>query len=389
MRGIAGPVLAFLIGLSLAGAAMERGGRGAYRFDLGPASEIARGQVHAVELKAPGGIRTARRYPRFNAVYVTRTPGGGIAIFPNATPIAGCLLVWRASTPSAPPAFVDPCAGGQWDPQGRYVSGPERQDLLRLPATVSDTGRLIIDTLKVSPSAPAELIPEAMPEVMPGVTLPPAPPAPAAGWAWVIVPTTASPPRSERSWVAGTLITLGRGWGVTAADAAVLLVALALVAGAVAFGAASLWRARARQPAGAADVYLEWRNGRRWSRYPDPPLALEPREERSVRVRLVNEGKRVARGVSVVIETETPLLVHLDARAGAFVARTMFPDGVVHLRWEFERSLPPRGRSRGETLRLSRTEDIEVAGLTRVIVVRCRPAGGGRETSTHVAVRLA
>lgn len=384
MRGFAGPVLVFLIAMSLAGAVMERGGRGAHQFDLGPPPEIARGQVRAVELRAPGGIRTARYYPKFNAVYVTRTSGGGIAIFPNATPIAGCLLVWRPPASGMPSAFVDPCAGGQWDVQGRYVSGPERQDLLRLPATVSDTGRLIIDTLDVSASAPAEILPEPMPEETP----PPALPAPVAEPVWVLAPTVASPPRSERSWVAGTLITLGRDWGVTAADAAALLVALALVAGVVAYGAASLWRARARQPAGDADVYLEWRDGRRWSRYPEPALALAPGEEQSVRVRLVNEGKRVARGVSVEIETERPLLVYLDARAGAFVARSMFPDG-AHIRWEFERSLPPRGRSRVETLRLSRTEDTQAAGLTRVIVVRCRPSDGGHETSTHVAVRLA
>ncbi len=42
-----------------------------------------------------------------------------------------------------------------------------------------------------------------------------------------------------------------------------------------------------------------------------------------------------------------------------------------------------------ETLRLSRTADTQAAGLTRAVVVRCRPRDGGRETSTHVAVRLA
>lgn len=271
---------------------------------------------------------------------------------------------------------MDPCAGGQWDVQGRYVSGPERQDLLRIPATVSAAGRIVIDTLDVSASPPVEVPPEATPEQAPS-------PAPAPEW--LLIPTVANPPRPERSGISGALVTFGRGWGVTPADAAALLMALALVAGAAAYVAASLLRA-ARRPASGADVYLEWRNGRRWSRYPEPAPVLAPGEEQSVRVRLVNEGKAVARGVSLVIDAEWPLLVELDARAG-IVARALLPDG-VQLRWEFNRSLPPRGRSRVETVRLSRSPDTEAPGLTRVIVVRCRPSDGDRETSTHVAVIL-
>lgn len=64
MRGFAGSVMVFIIALSLAGAVKERGGRGAHQFDLGPAPAVVSGQVHAVGLHAPGGIRTARRYPR-------------------------------------------------------------------------------------------------------------------------------------------------------------------------------------------------------------------------------------------------------------------------------------------------------------------------------------
>lgn len=381
MRGIAGSVLVFLLAASLTGIVVERGGHGAHQFDLGPESEVASGQMHAVGLDAPGGIRTARRYPRFTAVYVTRTPGGSIAIFPNATPIAGCLLVWRPPTSTAAPAFMDPCAGGQWDEQGRYVSGPERQDLLRLMVTVSGAGRLLIDTLDVSPSSPAEIPPEAMLE------LPPPNPSPTvAGSGWTLIPAVARPPRSERSWVAGRLITLGREWGISAADAAVLLVSLGLVVGAVTYGVASVLRAHTRRAPGNSAIYLEWRDGRRWSRYPEPAMVLAPGGKRSVRVRLANESAGVVDGVSVLLEAPQPLLLDLDARVGT-VARSVLSDD-VHLRWEFGRRLRPGGRSGVETLHLSRSADSEVVGLTRVIVVRCGPAGGGAETATHVVVQL-
>ncbi len=379
MRGVAGSVLVFLVAASLTGAAMERGGHGAHQFDLGPAPESIN-QVKAMGLDAAGGIRTARRYPKFTVVYVTRTPEGALAIFPNTTPIAGCLLVWRPSTERTPPAFVDPCAGGQWDLRGRYVSGPEPQDLLQIPPNVSDAGRLIIDTLDVVPGSPAGLAPGATSEA----TSQPSEPAPLPEW--VLIPAVARPPRSERSWVAGRLITLGREWGISGADAAVLLVSLGMVVGAVTYGVASVLRARARRAPGNSAIYLEWQDGRRWSRYPEPPLALAPGSERSASVRLANEGAGAAEGVSVLLVAPRPLLLDLDARAGT-VARSVLPDG-VHLRWEFERRLRPGGRSGMETLHLSRSADSEVIGLTRVIVVRCGPAGGDPETATHIVVQL-
>lgn len=382
MRGITGSILGFLLAVSLTGIAVQRGGHGAHEFDLGPESEVVSGQVQAVGLDAAGGIRTARRYPRFTAVYVTRSPGGRIAIFPNATPIAGCLLVWRPPTSTAGPAFTDPCAGGQWDEQGRYISGPERQDLLRLLVTVDDAGHLLIDTLDVSPSSPAEIPPEAVPELPP--------PAPSTASVsvqeWVLIPTVAYPPRSDRSWLAGWLITLGREWGISATDAAVLLISVGMMVAAVGAASASLLGARARSAPGNPEVYLEWRDGRRWSRYPQPALALTPGDERSVRVRLANRGAGAADGVAVLLEAPRPLLLDLDARAGT-VARSVLPDG-VHVRWEFERRLRPGGRSGVETLHLVRSAESEVVGLTRVIVVRCSPASSDAETTTHVVVQL-
>ncbi|TAJ17959.1 MAG: hypothetical protein EPO65_10150 [Dehalococcoidia bacterium] len=383
MRGMGGAVITFLIALSLGGTALQRSGGGAHEFDLGPAPPILAGQIYAIDLKAPGGVRTARNYPRFNAVFLTRGPSGNLTAFPNVTPEAGCLLIFRAPTVAQPPAFTDPCEGGVWDARGTYVSGREKRDLLRLPLTVTDAGRLVIDTLDVAepPSATTPATPEATPAPDPYGT--PIEPAPAQ---WVLVPTVASPLRSDRGGLTGAADTLARQWGLAPRDVGLLGVSAALILGAGALAAGSYLRRDARRASHAAVVYVEWRTRRRWQQEPDPPITLYLHEERRIAIRLVNAGKATATGLTVTFEAEEPIALDLESRTGE-VSRSLLPTGAM-VRWMYGRAFPSGARSAVASLRVGRVDDTQHVAITRTLTVRCQPGEGGQETRARIHIRL-
>lgn len=384
MRGMGSAVITFLIALSLGGTALQRGGKGAHEFDLGPAPQMLAGQVYAVDLKAPGGVRTARYYPKFNAVFLTRTVGGALTAFPNVTPEAGCLLIFRQPTATQPPAFTDPCEGGEWDARGTYVSGREKRDLLRLPLTVTDAGRLVIDTLDVaeppSPASPAG--PDTTPVPDPYGT--PIEPAPVQ---WVLVPTVASPLRSDRGGISGALDTLARQWGLTLRDVSLLGLSALLVVGAGVLAVVSYVRRNAgRRSSDVAVVYVEWRTKRRWQREPDPPITLLANEERRIAIRLVNEGRSLAAALTVTFEAEEPIAIDLNARSGE-VSRSLMPTGAM-VRWVFGRPFPPHARSAVASLRIARVDGAQHDAITRTLTVTCRPGEGGQETRARLHIRL-
>jgi hypothetical protein len=387
MRGIGGAVITFLIAMSMAGTVIERGRGGAHQFDLGPPPQVAPGQVYAIELKATGGVRTAREFPKFSAVFLTRTPGGRLTASPNITPVAGCLLIFRAPTGSTAPAFVDPCEGGVWDVNGAYVSGRETQDLLRVPLVVAASGHLTIDTLEVAARIPDSAL--ASPTGTPapaGAEAPSVVPDEPAPSEWVLVPIVAEPTRSERSGIAGTLVTQARQWGLTPIDLVVLMVALILMMTAIGILlVTAIRRGSGTATPGAPQVYVEWRSGRRWALQPGV-LTLRTNEERRVSLRLANFGKAVAAGASITFDVDEPLTISLVSRFGAVTEMDL--PGQTRLRWEFKRRLPAGARSPVARLRLGRVDAPGHAALTREIIVQCRLADGGQDTRTSIPVRL-
>lgn len=384
MRGMGGAVITFLIALSLGGTALQRGGSGAHEFDLGPVPPILAGQIYAIDLKAPGGVRTARDHPKFNAVFLTRAASGNLTAFPNITPEAGCLLIFRQPTATNPPAFTDPCEGGEWDARGTYVSGREKRDLLRLPLTVTDAGRLVIDTLDVAepPAATTPATPEATPAPDPYGT--PIEPAPVQ---WVLVPTVASPLRSDRGGLSGTVDTLARQWGLAPRDVGLLGLSALLIVGAGSLTAVSYVRRDAgRLSSNVAVVYVEWRTKRRWQREPDPPITLLANEERRIAIRLVNAGKAAATGLTVTFEAEEPIAIDLEPRTGE-VSRSLLPTGAM-VRWMFGRAFPSGARSAVASLRVGRVDDTQHDAITRTLTVTCRPGEGGQEARARFLIRL-
>ncbi len=386
MQGVGGAIVAFVMAISMTASVIERNASGAHVFDLGPVPRVAPGQVLAVQLQAPNGVRTARFFPKFTAVYVTRLPGDRIAVFPNTTPIAGCLLLWEPPRTRSGPAFTDPCEGGQWDAEGRYLSGREQQDLLRLPVTVTDAGRLTVDTLNVAKRDAIEVLSPAGADserrtVPAGPAAEPAP----AQIEWVLVPIVAEPARSPQSGLAGPFAAMGRQWGLSAGDVALLAIAILLALGACGLLVYRWIERRPRPSHGPPSVYLEWRTGRRWSPQPSD-LTLRPRQERHATVRLANYGHSSAAGASVTFEVEEPLSIDIKSRFGV-TSHVVLPHQVL-LRWEFRRRLPAGSRSPVARLRLSRSDEDAIATLSREVVVRCVPADGGQETRSSIPVRL-
>ena len=67
-------------------------------------------------------------------VFVTRTGEGELLVLSPICPHLGCSVAWRANQNK----FVCPCHGGQFDADGRHLSGPPPRRLDRLDVQVKD-----------------------------------------------------------------------------------------------------------------------------------------------------------------------------------------------------------------------------------------------------------
>jgi Rieske Fe-S protein len=68
------------------------------------------------------------------AVYVGRTSAGELQVLSPVCPHLGCSVAWQDTQSK----FVCPCHGGQFDAQGRHISGPPPRGLDRLDARVAN-----------------------------------------------------------------------------------------------------------------------------------------------------------------------------------------------------------------------------------------------------------
>jgi Rieske Fe-S protein len=67
-------------------------------------------------------------------VFVTRTGEGKLQVLSPICPHLGCSVAWRANQNK----FVCPCHGGQFDADGKRLSGPPPRGLDRLDVQVKD-----------------------------------------------------------------------------------------------------------------------------------------------------------------------------------------------------------------------------------------------------------
>jgi len=68
------------------------------------------------------------------SVYVNRMPDGQLQVLSAICPHLGCSVAWQA----AQGKFVCPCHGGQFEPDGKHISGPPPRSLDNLKAQVKD-----------------------------------------------------------------------------------------------------------------------------------------------------------------------------------------------------------------------------------------------------------
>jgi len=67
-------------------------------------------------------------------VFVNRNPAGQLQVLSPICPHLGCSVAWHDNQKK----FICPCHGGQFDDQGRHISGPPPRGLDRLEARVKD-----------------------------------------------------------------------------------------------------------------------------------------------------------------------------------------------------------------------------------------------------------
>ncbi|MFL6446398.1 MAG: ubiquinol-cytochrome c reductase iron-sulfur subunit [Bryobacteraceae bacterium] len=72
-------------------------------------------------------------------VYVTKAPGGQLAVLSAVCPHLGCSVQWSASKHT----FVCPCHTAVFDPEGSRTSGPAPRGMDALPTEIQN-GRLMV-----------------------------------------------------------------------------------------------------------------------------------------------------------------------------------------------------------------------------------------------------
>jgi quinol---cytochrome c reductase iron-sulfur subunit, bacillus type len=100
--------------------------------DAGPAGEASSGQAplrRVLDLKQRDGWRETASQP---VIYMIKT-GDKVKVLSAICPHLGCTVGWDAGRN----AFVCPCHGGVFSPDGTYVSGPPPRGLDALDTKVS------------------------------------------------------------------------------------------------------------------------------------------------------------------------------------------------------------------------------------------------------------
>lgn len=124
---------------------------GSPRADLGPLEQFAptaAGKAGPQEVLFPvtltDGYMSRRAKER---VYVIGDPGGpsGLAVLDTTCTHLGCGVSWNAERN----AFLCPCHGGTYAPDGKVIAGPPPRPLARLPFTV-EGGRVSLDLSRLA-----------------------------------------------------------------------------------------------------------------------------------------------------------------------------------------------------------------------------------------------
>jgi Rieske Fe-S protein len=121
------------------------------RADLGPLEQFtstAQGKAGPQEVVFPvtlaDGYMSRRAKER---VYVIADPAGpsGLAILDTTCTHLGCGVSWNSDRS----AFLCPCHGGVYAPDGRVIGGPPPRPLARLPFSV-EGGRVSLDLSRLA-----------------------------------------------------------------------------------------------------------------------------------------------------------------------------------------------------------------------------------------------
>jgi cytochrome b6-f complex iron-sulfur subunit len=119
--------------------------------DLGPIAQFAptaEGKAGPQEVVFPvtltDGYMSRRAKER---VYVVADPAGpsGLAVLDTTCTHLGCGVSWNAEKN----AFLCPCHGGVYAPDGKVIGGPPPRPLARLPFTV-EGGRISLDLSRLA-----------------------------------------------------------------------------------------------------------------------------------------------------------------------------------------------------------------------------------------------
>ncbi|HTS03701.1 MAG TPA: Rieske 2Fe-2S domain-containing protein [Thermoanaerobaculia bacterium] len=138
---VAGAALAFALS-----PVVRRPPAGGARLDLGAAKDfdaVARGAAGAVEVvverRVEDGYMTRKVKERLAVVKDASSPSGLAALSTTCTHL-GCGVSWNA----ARKAFLCPCHGGVYGPDGRVLAGPPPRPLARAPLAIAG-GRATVD----------------------------------------------------------------------------------------------------------------------------------------------------------------------------------------------------------------------------------------------------
>lgn len=138
---VAGAALSFALSplvrhRSAAGAALDLGA--AKDFDAVASGPAGAAEV-VVERKVEDGYMTRRVKERFAVVKDASSPSGLAALSTTCTHL-GCGVAWNAERK----AFLCPCHGGVYGPDGRVLAGPPPRSLARAPLAIAG-GRVTVD----------------------------------------------------------------------------------------------------------------------------------------------------------------------------------------------------------------------------------------------------
>jgi len=106
---------------------------------VGPSSEfssLTEPIVRTIQIEQLDGWRKAVSE---KAVYVTKDEQGKLCVLSSICPHLGCTLPWV----SGKKAFVCPCHGATFSPDGKQISGPALRGMDALETTVQD-GQLMV-----------------------------------------------------------------------------------------------------------------------------------------------------------------------------------------------------------------------------------------------------